>query len=92
MKANEAIHISFYRPETEGPKEIASFQPEYTEQFFGQEQSIFGYKKPHINLRFSSHDLFPNIEIKYEEKWRTIGDTKADDLKKVFKELLPECS
>ena len=90
--ANEAIHISFYQTNPEGPEQLFSFNPEYTESFFGQDQSIFGYKDLKINLRFAAHDVYPNLEIEYSDKWKAVGDTSAVDLKKIFKENLPQCA
>lgn len=90
--ANEAIQISFCQSSADGPKELYSFNPEYTEQFFGQDQSIFGYKDLNINLRFAAHDVYPNLQIEYKEKWKSVGETRALNLTKLFKEYLPDCT
>ncbi|KAI4156733.1 MAG: hypothetical protein LQ340_000047 [Diploschistes diacapsis] len=87
--ANEAIQITISQPSKGGPEQIYSFNPEYTEQFFGQDQSIFGYKDLDVKLRFTAHDVYPNLDITYSDKWKAVGDTRAVDLKKIFKEYLP---
>lgn len=90
--ANEAIQITISQPSKGGPEQIYSFNPEYTEQFFGQDQSIFGYKDLDVKLRFTAHDVYPNLDITYSDKWKAVGDTRAVDLKKIFKEYLPPCA
>lgn len=82
--ANDAINITFYQVAPNAPEELASFHPEYTEQQFGKEQSIFGYKDLGIDLKFASHDLYPNFSFRYGSKWKTVKDAKAVDIKEAF--------
>jgi len=43
-----------------------------------------------INIRFSAHLLRPNVEIFYDKKFKTVGDTKATDIAETLKEWMPE--
>ena len=83
--ANEAINIKFLSVAKDEPDQIASFHPEYTEQQFGKEQSIFGYKDLTIDLRFAAHDLYPNFSVTHGAKWKKVKDAKAADIKEIFK-------
>ena len=88
--ANDALTVSFHQPGADGPTKISNFHPVYTEQLFGKEQRIFGYKGLEVSLRYAAHDLYPDIKISYAEKYKDVKDTKAEDLLAVFGALLPE--
>lgn len=88
--ANDAINVSICQPKTGGLTTLSTFNPEYTEQFFGQNQTIFGYKGLRVQMRFAAHDLYPNVEISYDQKFKSVGDTKATDLLSVLRKFLPE--
>lgn len=70
---------------------MSKFHPKFTYPVFGEEERIFGYQGLHINLRFAAHDLQPNVEINYDKKFKTIGETKATDIEDVLREWLPPC-
>ncbi len=89
--ANEAIEISILQQGTDTPITLSTFHPKFTYPVFGEEESIFGYQGLHINLRFAAHDLQPNVEINYDKKFKTIGETKAADIEDVLREWLPPC-
>lgn len=43
-----------------------------------------------MNLRFSAHLLRPNLEILYDKKFKTVGDTKATDIEETLREWTPK--
>lgn len=43
-----------------------------------------------LNLNFRANDLKPSLDIKYAEKWKPIGETKAMNLEEMLKDFLPE--
>ena len=89
--ANEALKISFVQAALGAPKILSSFHPQFTYPIFGDEERIFGYQNLKLNLRFAAHDLRPNLEVLYNKKFKTVGDTKATDIEETLKEWTPEC-
>ncbi|KAL8774264.1 MAG: hypothetical protein Q9209_001015 [Squamulea sp. 1 TL-2023] len=90
--ANEALSISFVQAGQQSPVKLSSFQPKFTYPIFGEEECIFGYQNLKINIRFAAHDLLPNVSVKYDKKFKTVGDTKALDIEETLREWLPEVS
>ncbi len=66
------------------------FNPTFTYTVFGEEEVIFGYRSPQINLRFRAHDLQPSLEFKHDGVFEAIGETKPVDILEILKEFLPE--
>ena len=89
--AVKAINVSVCRAGPTAIESVDSFNPEFTEQFFGQEQVIFGYRNLNISLRFAAHDLYPNVAITYDKKFPPLGQTTATDIEQVLAEYLPSC-
>ena len=89
--ANQVIEISFVQPGPGGPKPLSTFHPKYTFQIFDEEERIFGYQGLRVHLRFAAHDLQPNVEVSYDEKFDAVGGTKAMDIEDTLKEFLPSC-
>lgn len=81
--------MSLVQPSADGLKPVIEFQPQFTYPIFGEAESIFGYKDLEIGLRFAAHDLKPNLQISYDSKFKTVGDTSALDLNKTLKDFLP---
>lgn len=69
---------------------LSTFNPQFTYPLFGDEESIFGYKKLNIKLRFAAHDLQSHVQISYNEKFKQVEDIKAADLLGILKPCLPE--
>ncbi|KAL8730174.1 MAG: hypothetical protein Q9166_004257 [cf. Caloplaca sp. 2 TL-2023] len=90
--ANEALNISFVQAGQEAPVKLSSFQPKFTYPIFGEEERIFGYQGVNVNIRFVAHNLLPNVSVKYDLKFKAIGDTKALDIQETLKEWIPEVS
>ena len=89
VDANRAFRVSLVHPSPSGPKNLYQFHPEFTYPIVGEAQKIFGYKDLKIDLRFSAHDLRPNVRISYLRKFPAIGDTAALDLNKTLSDYLP---
>ncbi|MCJ1352678.1 MAG: histone acetyltransferase 1 [Icmadophila ericetorum] len=87
--ANDAFKISIIQPGPETLKTLSTFHPTFTYPIFGDEERIFGYKNLNIHLRFAAHDLYPNVHVSYDEKFKPVGDTKADELLKILKDWMP---
>ncbi|OJZ91857.1 histone acetyltransferase type b catalytic subunit [Aspergillus piperis CBS 112811] len=88
--ANDAVHLTIVQPGETKVKTISSFHPQFTYPIFGDEEQIFGYKGLIIRLRFAAHDLRPNINISYDEKFKPVGDIAAVDLLETLKPWVPE--
>ena len=89
--ATQALHISIVQPSASGAQSVASFNPEFTEQLFGQNQAIFGYRDLAVSIRFAAHDLYPNVKSTWGQKFPPLGKTTATDIEATLKEYLPEC-
>lgn len=89
--ANKAVHISLIQPGPETLQTVSSFHPRFTYPIFGEEERIFGYQGLRINLRFAAHDVYPNVGINYDSKFKTVGETKATNIEETLKEWLPAC-
>ncbi|KAL9117949.1 MAG: hypothetical protein Q9187_005513, partial [Circinaria calcarea] len=87
--ANKAVQISLIQPGPETLKTLSSFHPRFTYPIFGEEERIFGYQGLRINLRFAAHDLYPNVGVSYDSKFKTVGETKATNIEETLKEWLP---
>ena len=90
--ANEAVQISLVQPGEQTLKPISTFHPRFTYPIFGDEERIFGYRGLSIKLRFAAHDLYPNVAISYDTKFKQVGETKATDILEVLKDYLPKCN
>ncbi|MCJ1310595.1 histone acetyltransferase 1 [Agyrium rufum] len=85
--ANEAIIISLV---TRNPdQELISFSPKFTYSIFGDEERIFGYKDLQIEILFAVHHLHPHVDISWSEKFKTVGETEAVDVKAALQDFLP---
>lgn len=89
--ANEAITISIIRAGQTSLKTLSTFHPQFTYPIFGEEERIFGYQGLQILIRFAAHDLRPNIRITYDKKFKSVGETKAADIREVLSEWIPSC-
>ncbi|KAK6358391.1 histone acetyltransferase 1 [Orbilia blumenaviensis] len=99
--AASVIDVSLVPPPSfPSSKTTETFHPTYTHQFFINE-TIYGYKKLHIDLQFRQDDLSPSLQVTYEDKLAVpsgssgaaAGDNDEatiDDVEDVFKDYLPE--
>ena len=87
--ANEAVNISLIQQAPSGPEDVAAFNPKFTYPIFGKEELIFGYEGLSIHLRFAAHDLLPNLEVTWDQKFKTVGDISALDIAGTLSDWLP---
>lgn len=87
--ATNSVEISLHQG-GDSPRLLSTFHPQFTYPIFGEEERIFGYQKLDIKLRFAAHDLYPNLEINYDRKFKPIGSTKATDIEETLQEWLHE--
>ncbi|KAL8663353.1 MAG: hypothetical protein Q9168_008110 [Polycauliona sp. 1 TL-2023] len=91
--ANKALNISFIQAGPQSPVKLStSFHPNFTYPIFGEEECIFGYQGLDVTIRFAAHNLHPNVAVKYDKNFKTVGDTQALDIEDTLKEWLPEGS
>lgn len=85
VDANEVI---FFRIITDSSEMITTnsqtFKPFYTNQIFGEDELIFGYKDLNIMINFTTSNFFANIDITYSEK-----NDNCDDLLALFDKVFP---
>ena len=87
--ANEAVTISLIVPDNGTCRNLTSFNPRFTYSIFGDDESIFGYQGLNIHLRYNACDMRPGIQITYDKRFKTIGETAPTDIKAVLEEFLP---
>ncbi|MCJ1473179.1 histone acetyltransferase 1 [Lambiella insularis] len=87
--ANEAVQIFIIQPGSEFPTTVSTFHPQFTYPVFGDEERIFGYRGLKITLQFAAHDLYPNVAISYDSRFKPVGETKATDIHAILKEYFP---
>ena len=88
--ANEAVRLNLVQPGEGQIQIVQDFHPKFTYPIFGEEERIFGYKGLDINVRFSAHDLRPNVSIAYERRFPSVGDTVALDIDAALRNWLPD--
>lgn len=88
--SNKAVNISLVTPGAAGLKTLDTFNPKLTYAIFGDEERIFGYQGLKINLRYNACDMRPSLQITYNKKFKTVGETSATDLKAVLENFLPK--
>jgi histone acetyltransferase 1 len=84
------VHISLVSNAEGGPKTLHTFNPKFTYPIFGDEERIFGYQGLNINLRYNASDMRPGLQITYNKKFKTVGETSPTDLKAVLEQYLPK--
>ncbi|OQR75230.1 histone acetyltransferase type B catalytic subunit-like [Tropilaelaps mercedesae] len=92
VSGNEAVEFRLLHTAADLDKEEGTFNPEMSHQFFGEGESIFGYRDLVIQLYFGAASLEIFLGQKYAEK---ISPEKAeqvepDDVMGVISEKLPE--
>jgi histone acetyltransferase 1 len=90
VDSNKAVNISLVTPGVGGLKTLHTFNPKFTYPIFGDEERIFGYQGLKINLRYNACDMRPGLQITYNKKFKTVGETSATDLKAILEGFLPK--
>ena len=57
---------------------------------FGDEERIFGYQGLKINLRYNACDMRPGLQITYNKRFKSVGETEPTDLKAILESYLPK--
>lgn len=88
--ANEVISFKFIKSKEDLDDDSDSFHPEFTHQFFGDCENIFGYIGLHINFFYSACRLTPYFGMEYREKIKLSksGGVEADDVYKIISDKL----
>ncbi|KAL7273790.1 histone acetyltransferase 1 [Rhizina undulata] len=90
--ANEALSITLLSPVGDSanpPKELATFNPKFTYQIFGENEAIFGYKDLKARIYFAADDMTPCVHVAWSKKIAPVKDIVAEDVVEVLKEYLP---
>jgi histone acetyltransferase 1 len=88
VNANEAIRVSLVQPSSTKPQAVCEFHPEFTYPIVGEAEQIFGYKELDIDLRFTAHDLRPNLRSSFLRKFPSVGGTSALDINRTLRDYL----
>lgn len=88
--SNQAVTISLVTPRLGVLQTLHSFHPKFTYAIFGDEERIFGYQDLKIHLRYNCCDMRPSVQILYNRKFKTVGETSAMDLKAVLEKFVPK--
>ena len=87
--ANEAVQVSIVQSGKNDLTTLHDFHPRFTYPIFGEEERIFGYKGLEIDVKFAAHDLRPHVNVSYDKRFTTVGETSAFDIHKALKQFLP---
>lgn len=71
-------------------KTLHTFNPKMTYSIFGDDERIFGYKGLKVDLRYNASDMRPNLQVSYDKKFKTVGETEATDVKELLEPYLPK--
>ncbi|KAL2888062.1 histone acetyl transferase HAT1 [Ceratocystis lukuohia] len=92
--STEATTISLVRISSNSPGHglsyVASFNPTYTHQLFGEQEQIFGYKGLRMDIQVLDHCPLTRIATKFDRKFPKRGDVEADDIEDIWREVLNE--
>lgn len=80
VSANDALVVKLLAPEESGLRQIASFNPEFTYPIFGDDEQIFGYKNPKLELRYRANDMRPHVKFSSSGKLKTVGEAEPTDV------------
>lgn len=84
--SNDCFNITVIRGDG---SEHAAFQPAFTYPIFGEEEAIFGYQDLSINLTFAAHDLRPQLDVKYSQRFPGVENIQPTDVKGALQDFLP---
>ncbi|EMC99384.1 hypothetical protein BAUCODRAFT_31703 [Baudoinia panamericana UAMH 10762] len=74
-----------------GDRNIATFLPEFTYEFFGEEEAIFGYHDLSIDLLFAAHDMRPSLSIHHGKVFPAQSESiRPTDIKAALRGYLPD--
>jgi histone acetyltransferase 1 len=78
-KANNAMNINFLTSESGVDGNIVGVRPEFTHQFFGDEETIIGFKNLKVDILYSPSGSFSFFRTTFDDRLLAIGaDPNAD--------------
>lgn len=84
--ANDALVVKLLAADDSGLQQVASFQPKFTYAIFGEEEQIFGYKNPKIELRYRANDMRPHVKFTYKGKLKSMGEAEPTNISRVLED------
>lgn len=84
--ANEVVNFKFVNSEKDVDDDSLAFKAEFTHQFFGESENIFGYVGLQVNMMYSACRLSPFFSMTYRERVKAskTGGIEADDVYKII--------
>ncbi|XP_055936141.1 histone acetyltransferase type B catalytic subunit-like [Argiope bruennichi] len=84
--ANEVINFKFVTSAEDIDDDSKNFKPEYTHQFFGDSENIFGYIGLRVKMIYSACQLSPLFLMTYREKAKPskTGGVEPDNVYKII--------
>lgn len=88
--ANDVVYFKMIREEKDIDDEDLCFSPEFTHQFFGDSESIFGYSNLRVNIYYSASRLSTYISLSYTDRVdpKKSGGVQPDNVQKIIQEKL----
>ncbi|XP_020846623.1 histone acetyltransferase type B catalytic subunit [Phascolarctos cinereus] len=87
---NEAIQLKLVRFAEDLDNDSTTFNPEYSHQIFGDDETVFGYKGLKIILYYNAGNLSTLFRIEYASKVSENFDcVEADDVESKIREIIP---
>lgn len=87
---NKAIRLKLVRFSEDLEDETTSFNPLYSHQVFGDEESVFGYKELEIQLYYTTCSLTTFFNIKYARKVvEKYDNVEVDNIENKLLEYIP---
>lgn len=97
VKANDAMEISLFTKAEPGQNQVTrlcKFKPTWTYPIVGEQETIFGYKKLKITLRFNASDMRPHLSSTKSQKLPEeleSEEIQVEDIHDLFNDFLPQC-
>lgn len=84
--ANDVVNFKFVNSEKDVDDDSLAFKAEFTHQFFGDSENIFGYVGLQVNMMYSACRLSPFFSMTYRERVKPskTGGIEADDVFKII--------
>uniref|UniRef100_A0A4W3IWL7 Histone acetyltransferase type B catalytic subunit n=1 Tax=Callorhinchus milii TaxID=7868 RepID=A0A4W3IWL7_CALMI len=87
---NKAVRLKLVRFPEDLEDESTTFNPLYSHQVFGDEESVFGYRDLEIQLYYSTCSLATFFNVRYTSKvTEKYGNVEVDEIENKLLEYLP---
>eukprot|EP00743_Colponemidia_sp_Colp-15_P006247 GILK01006721.1.p1 GENE.GILK01006721.1~~GILK01006721.1.p1 ORF type:complete len:430 (+),score=75.76 GILK01006721.1:34-1290(+) len=92
--AIQSVKLRFVRSPDDLNDFSTQFHPEYVHQVFGDDEKIYGYQDPTIEIAFTADSLKPFVSIGYKREMKNsefnrTGDAERHDLDEIMDETYP---